>query len=186
MRSGLLGACGAGVLALGMVASAHAALIDGSISLSGGFTPVDAVPLPTTLGAATGIDFDGSAAVNQATGDFSGSVGHTATMVDFQFSPVLAPNPVTVWSVDGYTFSMDTVAVDFHNANFLLLSGSGTVSGTGFDPTPGTWVFGGQTANQASFSWSASSATVVPVPAAVWLFGSGVLGLMGVARKKML
>lgn len=27
-------------------------------------------------------------------------------------------------------------------------------------------------------------ATVVPVPAAVWLFGSGLLGLIGVARKK--
>ena len=28
------------------------------------------------------------------------------------------------------------------------------------------------------------SATVVPVPAAVWLFGSGVLGLIGVARRR--
>jgi len=28
--------------------------------------------------------------------------------------------------------------------------------------------------------------TVVPVPAAVWLFGSGLLGLVGVARKKTL
>ena len=26
--------------------------------------------------------------------------------------------------------------------------------------------------------------TVVPVPAAVWLFGSGLLGLVGVARRK--
>jgi len=28
------------------------------------------------------------------------------------------------------------------------------------------------------------SAATVPVPAAVWLFGSGLLGLIGVARKK--
>ena len=27
------------------------------------------------------------------------------------------------------------------------------------------------------------AATVVPIPAAVWLFGSGLLGLIGVARK---
>ena len=34
--------------------------------------------------------------------------------------------------------------------------------------------------------WDVSSftATVVPVPAAVWLFGSGLLGLVGVARRK--
>jgi len=28
------------------------------------------------------------------------------------------------------------------------------------------------------------SASVVPVPAAVWLFGSGLLGLLGIARRK--
>ena len=27
-------------------------------------------------------------------------------------------------------------------------------------------------------------ATVVPIPAAVWLFGSGLIGLIGVARRK--
>jgi hypothetical protein len=172
-------------LALGVVASANAALVDGSISLSGGFTPVDAVPQPVTLGAATGIDFEGAATVDQGTGDFLASVGHTATMGDFQFSPILAPNPVSVWTVDGFTFSMDTIAVDFHNATFLLLSGSGTVSGTGLEATPGTWAFSAQTADQTTFSWSSSFATTaVPVPATVWLFGSGVVALIGVARKK--
>jgi len=29
-----------------------------------------------------------------------------------------------------------------------------------------------------------SSTTVVPIPAAVWLFGTGLLGLFGMARKK--
>ena len=28
------------------------------------------------------------------------------------------------------------------------------------------------------------SASTVPVPAAVWLFGSGLVGLLGVARRK--
>lgn len=30
--------------------------------------------------------------------------------------------------------------------------------------------------------WTSASLTVVPVPAAVWLFGSGLLGLVGLAR----
>ncbi len=38
------------------------------------------------------------------------------------------------------------------------------------------------------FAWAVQSgdvsASVVPVPAAVWLFGSGLLGLVGVARRK--
>ncbi len=32
--------------------------------------------------------------------------------------------------------------------------------------------------------WSITQASVVPVPAAVWLFGSGLLGLIGLARRK--
>jgi hypothetical protein len=32
--------------------------------------------------------------------------------------------------------------------------------------------------------WTSSTLTVVPVPAAVWLLGSGLLGLVGIARRK--
>ena len=32
--------------------------------------------------------------------------------------------------------------------------------------------------------WDGASLTAVPVPAAVWLFGSGILGLIGVARRR--
>jgi len=28
------------------------------------------------------------------------------------------------------------------------------------------------------------TATVVPIPATVWLFGSGLLGMIGIARRK--
>ena len=33
-------------------------------------------------------------------------------------------------------------------------------------------------------SWVSDSYTVVPIPAAVWLFGSGLIGLAGMARRK--
>ena len=184
MKSHLLGACCVCLFALGIVTSANAALVSGDISLTGGFTPVDASQLPINLGAATGIDFSTFATVDSATADFAGTAGHNATMGDFQFSPSLTPNPVPIWAVDGFTFDMTSVSVVFQNNNFLLLSGSGTVSGNGFDATKGIWNFSGQTATQLTFSWSSSSATVVPVPAAAWLFGSGLLGLVGIARRK--
>ncbi len=38
--------------------------------------------------------------------------------------------------------------------------------------------------NNAAFSGVADTGTVVPVPAAVWLFGSGLLGLIGFARRR--
>jgi len=41
------------------------------------------------------------------------------------------------------------------------------------------------TNNDGGFAFSHSAAyTVVPVPAAVWLFGSGLIGLIGIARRK--
>jgi len=165
-----------------VVSSANAALIDGSLSLSGGFTPVNSSYSAVSLGSATGIAFDSNATVDQGVGDFASTAGHAATMTDFQFAP-LSPNPVDVWSVDGFTFSMDSVTLVFQNATFLLLSGTGTVTGTGYDATPGNWEFSGQTANQATFSWSSSSATAVPVPAAMWLFGTGLLGMAGFSRR---
>ena len=79
---------------------------------------------------------------------------------------------------------MDNVTITTQDATDLVLSGSGTISGGGFDPTPGTWEFSGQTASDITFSWSSSNnTTVIPVPAAVWLFGSGLIGLAGIARR---
>lgn len=63
----------------------------------------------------------------------------------------------------------------------LLATGTGTV----FDS--GTFTFtlaDGQTNLISGFVDSFGSASAVPVPAAVWLFGSGLLGLVGVARRK--
>jgi hypothetical protein len=57
------------------------------------------------------------------------------------------------------------------------------------------WTFGFSTGgqdndgkNNSGFAWAVRTgdvpATVVPVPAAIWLFGSGLLGLIGIARRK--
>ena len=77
---------------------------------------------------------------------------------------------------------------------FLLQSHSGTgnfwclqtnVCSTGFDKTEHI----GINATGGIAEWEARSgkiafATVIPVPAAVWLFASGLLGLIGVSRLK--
>ena len=84
-----------------------------------------------------------------------------------------------------------------HNANYDLFSN--VISGSywssteyAFD-TGFAWIFNMNNGNQ-SFSvksatydsWAVYSGDVspVPVPAAVWLFSSGLLGLIGVARRK--
>ncbi|MDX2504381.1 MAG: VPLPA-CTERM sorting domain-containing protein [Gammaproteobacteria bacterium] len=174
------------IFLLGLVStSANAALIDGTIEMAGGWTPIDSVSTATTIGVATGIDFSNDLSVVVASsGDFLVLPLFTlASMTDFQFNP-LTPSPVTLWSVAGFSFSMDSVTIGLQDASNLVLSGTGTITGAGFDATQGTWEFSGQTASDVTFSWSSSNNTVVPVPAAVWLFGSGLIGLIGVARRK--
>jgi hypothetical protein len=55
-----------------------------------------------------------------------------------------------------------------------------------FTPFSGAWTYfqgvnaGGEGIEKKGFY----TVTAVPVPAAIWLFGSGLLGLIGIARRK--
>jgi len=67
--------------------------------------------------------------------------------------------------------------------------GGGTSSQAQTVSQDGSIIFGRATTSAGvagAFRWIDLGAplTTVPVPAAVWLFGSGLLGLIGVARRK--
>jgi hypothetical protein len=77
----------------------------------------------------------------------------------------------------------------FNNWNLLAcitgpcsdsISTSGTVS-VSFDAVSGTTYAFGADAVAGVYTESVSA---VPVPAAAWLFGSGLIGLVGIARRK--
>ena len=84
-----------------------------------------------------------------------------------------------------------------HNTNYDLFSNvkrGGYWSGSEYEPdTSYAWYFGMYNGTQTlhvkstdGYAWAVQSGDVsaVPVPTAVWLFGSGILGLIGVARRK--
>jgi hypothetical protein len=182
LRSMLL----AGAMAVSFAAAADAAQITGDFSLSGGFTPTGG-----TLATATGIAFTGTTSFQFANGDFAPFFGATAAMTNFTFNP-LTPSPVTTLisatSVApaglNLNFQLESISITLQNATFLILEGLGTMSITGFDDTPGTWVFSGNVQG-GSFSWSSSSMTMpVPEPATLGLLGAGLLGLGFAARRR--
>lgn len=82
----------------------------------------------------------------------------------------------TVTNPDGST-TFDFSLVGEHRVTAWEDTEGGTApSGSGFGGWNAQWELNG--------SGSTSAPAVIPVPAAVWLFGSGLLGLVGVARRK--
>ena len=71
--------------------------------------------------------------------------------------------PACLWSVGGFTFNLTASSITQQGNGFLAVSGTGTISGNGFDPTPGTWRFSTQNppANGV-FSFSASTTATPP------------------------
>lgn len=75
------------------------------------------------------------------------------------------------------------LGIDFHVG---FLDGSAFDSYSSNLPNPSTFAINDASYNTVAGTWTASTFTVtpVPVPAALWLFGSGLLGLVGLTKRK--
>lgn len=156
---------------------------DGTYGFSGPVIP----PAVVTMGAYQDPIVDGTIWKIYTTAAFgkpapSGTVDGATGSIDVDFSSLRAQVSVTILGIprlldvplwplinppSGGTYDSGT------NAFTLDWSNSFSVLVDGFLPVSGT----------ATVSL-AGIATPVPVPAAVWLFGSGLLGLVSVARRK--
>lgn len=160
--------------------SSLAASISGTMTLTGG-----SYSLTGGTGGfsdATGITFDssviGATSANDALGTTVG-LGTLGTVNGFDFDP-LAGSINDFIEVGGWFFQLDTaVAATPRSDSQLFISGTGILTGNGYDATAAQWTFSSNNLNDYSMTL-----TAVPVPAAVWLFASGLLGLVGAAGRR--
>jgi hypothetical protein len=91
------------------------------------------------------------------------------------------------------SYSGDLFGVSNFTGSLWIAVPTGFTSGDTLGAASGTWLnqsFAslGMTPGTYVWSWASDSITLqvsaVPIPAAVWLFGSGLLGLVGIARRK--
>lgn len=180
------------MLAVGLIScalfsqQAQAATIRGQIDFTGSVT-FDTTSLATANEVSTwynAFGASGLSTVTLATGDFSGiALGSNATMATpWIFNPSTATPGL--WSVGGFTFDLASSTIVSQSSTFLNISGTGTISGNGFDATPGTWAFSTQNASggpQSKFSFSATT-TAPDGGSAVALLGIALAGIEGARR----
>jgi hypothetical protein len=77
-------------------------------------------------------------------------------------------------------YTGDTVTFGRQDGTFVGLVKYAPHVNLGF----GTNITGRIFADTISSDWNVNITGVVPVPPAVWLFGSGLLGLVGIARRR--
>lgn len=173
------------LLALG--ATAQATLIEGSVAFS--LLPGATVNPSggTGLGDATGLVFAPvtNTFVQNGSGAFVPYVATNSSFSSFTFAPFTSGTQLWTFTSGSntFTFVMDTLAINNQGALFLDLSGFGTISGTGYEDTGGSWTLNvNKTENAVYFAFSSTTQSV-PEPASLFLLGAGLLGLAATRRK---
>lgn len=171
-----------GVLLLSVTMGVTAVPITGTLSMTGGLYALDASDVRTSdASTAEAIDFNffdtDQFRVTIADGSYSGLAGQIGNITDFNFAG-FSGSIADFWTVGIFSFDLTDVLLEDSGSNYLVLSGKGVISATGFDNTDASWRISADNSGSNLFSWSATAASVnnVPEPGTLVLLSLGLVG----------
>jgi len=160
--------------------SASAVPITGEMMFGGQMMSIPAAAWEQAIGLDFLMDFSFG-----ATGDLTAIPDFTFNSLnDFQFTDTgfdLFSN------LNGFTFTLDSINVTKQTATNLIMTGNGILSAAGYDDTAYTWSFSSdKTSTVSAFSstLAPSPASPTPEPTTMLLFGTGIVGIVGMSRRK--
>lgn len=180
------------VSAAPVVGSVTLAASFGFVIESGADAGIDFVDIGSPSPALAAIDSDISTAqLTAVSGDFL-TVGITpgsfVSVKDFRFDLTGVDNPIVIGSIFEFSITSVVPPTIFSGSG---APGAGDFSGSGvlvdttgfFDDTIYDFTFNNVNNSIALITNTAAGVGVVPVPGAVWLFGSSILGLVTIKRR---
>jgi hypothetical protein len=170
------------------VQQAQAVPITGAITFAGG-VELDTATVNTATKVTGWLDENNAMpTVQSASGSFAGLVGQTAT---FAFPWSFTTNTLIsgFWTVGGFTFNLlASSIVSQIGDGFLLVSGTGIVTGNGFGAANMSWTFSTNDDSAFgvfSFSGGGEASPLPDGGATVALLGLSLAGIEGIRRKLM-
>jgi len=170
-----------------VVAQANAVMITGQIDMNG-----KATLNSQNLAAATSASFSnvqvGPAA---ATGSFAViPLGTAVSYSAFTWNPITVP-VIPLWTLNSggtWSFDLNSMTVVAQTSSFLNITGTGVLTATGYDPTPGVWSFsitvaGGQSQANFDFNFVSTTASAPDGGLTMALMGFALVGVEGLRRR---